>query len=249
MRTSALVIASLFVVASCSGSDDAADPSEESTTTSPADSPSTTSEMRPVPTVPPSTIEGQAVDDDAGDGVVEVAPTVAPPPVTVDPDAAPGETVAPPSTDLVGDPQPSPETTAPPPPETVAPPPPACDRLDAVGVPAEIEGFIQPIDTVEAFVDPDGCRYVAGEFVVEIWFVPLDEVRNDWFERVGVEPVAEAGGEAVGLDGSRGPDGSSGAGYTVAVAGGGQGVIVSVADFAGADLTAGFVAALAAQAG
>ncbi len=241
--TSILVLAAILV-ASCTDDGDG-DESVASTIAAQPDAPTTTSEMRPVPTVPPPTIEGQEPGDVLDDGLVEVAPTVAPTPAV-----STGSTpdVAPPTTEFVGDPQPSPDTTAPPPPETVAPPPPACERLAAAGVPDELAGWVQAVDASTPMSGVDGCRYETGDVVTEVWFVPLSDVREDWFRREGIEPVTVAGGDAVGLDGFRSAAGSTGPGYTVATVGGAQGVIVSVGDTADAELAADFVAALAAQA-
>lgn len=85
--------------------------------------------------------------------------------------------------------------------------------------------------------------------LVDVWFVPITDLDDDWYRRPGIEPVAEAGGAAVGLDGFLGHDGSTGPGYTVATAGTGEGVIVSVGDTQDARLAAGFIAAFAAQVG
>lgn len=253
----AIVVAVAAAGCSSGGADDvgadAAPVSSEPLPTSTIDpftpSPTTTSEMRPVPTVPSSNAEGQvaadagAADDDVdGDGVIPaptlVAPAASSPPVSV----------APPSTDLVGDPQPTPGTTTPLPPPTVEPPPAACDRLAEVAVGSQIEAFMQSVDTVSPVLGDQGCRYTAGSSVVEVWFIPLSELRDDWYLRPGIEPVAEAGGDAVGLPGFRGSDGSTGDGYTVATAGDADGVIVSVAGAVGDPLSAGFIAAIAAQA-
>ena len=238
-----IVLLGAVLVASCT--DDGEESAASTTVDRPA-APATTSEMRPVPTVPPSTIDGQEPGDVLDDGVVEVAPTIAPAPAGLPPEEP--EVVAPPTTEFVGDPQPSPDTTAPPPPETVAPPPPACERLAAAGVPEELAGWIQPVDTSTPISDVDGCRYETGNVVTEVWFVPLNEVREDWFRREGIEPVTFVGGDAVGLDGFRSAGGSTGPGYTVATVGGAQGVIVSVGDTADAELAADFVAVLASQA-
>ncbi|WP_162142079.1 hypothetical protein [Ilumatobacter coccineus] len=245
MMLKSIVLASVAALsmAACSGDDESSSESApvtvtESTPSTDADDEpftQTTGEMRPVPTVPPSTIEGQT--GDSGDGVIEVAPTlVPPPPPEVDPDE-PATTPVPPTTELVGDPQPSPDTTQPPPPPTVEPAPAACERLDPFGIDQIVadEGGSAATSTD---VDESTCLIESGSVSAEVFFVPVDQVRNDWYLRSGIEPVGEVGEEAVGFSSYLTPDGRVDAGYTIAVAGGREGVIVAVTGTSDARLVA-----------
>lgn len=244
LKSIALTSVVVLSVAACSGDDDASPESapvtvtESTPTTDEADDEAftqTTDEMRPVPTVPPSTIEGQS--GDSGDGVIEVAPTlVPPPPPAVDPDE-PATTPVPPTTDLVGDPQPSPDSTQPPPPPTVAPPPAACERLAPfdVGQIVADEGGAAATTTD---ADDATCRIESGSVSAEVFFVPVDQIRDDWYLRSGIEPVGEVGEEAVGFSSYLTPDGATGEGYTIAAAGGRDGVIVAVSGTSDARLVA-----------
>lgn len=247
----AVLGALVFSACTDDGSDDV-DGAAESDAAAPADdgslfsaSSTTAPPMRPVPTLTPDgEPEASELVDADGDGVVS-SPTLVPDPNAP---ATPADT-APPSTELVGDPQPEPAATTPTPPVTVAPPPPACDRLAALGVDDELAGVVAPVDSAEPVLDDTGCRYRAGGVIVDVWFVPLGDLDDDWYGRPGIEPVADAGGAAVGLVGFEGHDGTTGAGYTVATTGRTEGVIVSVGDTAAARTAAGSIASLAAQAG
>lgn len=247
------VLVAVLVVSACAGGDEETAPTgitADVTTTidltedlfEPAD------ESRPVPTVPPSTIDGAA--GTTTPGVVDAAPTIAPPPPpTVDPDN-PATSAAPPTTDVVGDPQPNPDTTArptTPPPTTLVPGPDACARLDDVGVPDAL-GDETGASVATEVLGPDVCRLTSASVVAEIHFVPSSTVRDDWFQRDGVEPVAEVGGDAVGLRMFVPPGAAQQAGYTIAAIGGDRGVIVAVGGTADARLVAGELAVLAAQA-
>ncbi len=204
----------------------------------------TTDVMRPVPTVAPSTVAGQTGSDD---GVIEVSPTLAPPPPTpVDPDA-PATTASPPSTELVGDPAPSSDTTVPPPPPTAAPPPPLCDRLAEFEVAAEIGG-LAGADVSSDGSGVDVCRFTAGSSVVEVTTIPAAQVRDVWFEREGIEPVAEVGGDAVGIDGFADPAGAvQSDGYTVALIGGRDGAVIAVRGAPDDQVMASFVGVFVRQ--
>jgi len=237
-----LAVAPLLFIAACSGDDSGPTVAEAPVTASPATTTTVAGQTRPVPTVPPSTIEGQVVSDD---GVVDASPTIAP--VPVDPNA-PTTSVVAPTTDLVGDPQPDPtETSAPPP-----PPPPgepdACERLsdfDIVGVIAETAG----VATSAELVSDDVCRYTAGAFVAEVHFLSIAEVRDDWYQRSGIEPVGEVTSDAVGFGSFVPPGSAGGAGYTIALEGGSRGVVVAVTGSGDARRVAGQVAIFANQAG
>ncbi len=206
-------------------------------------------ETRPVPTVPPSTLPGE-VTTVAGTepGVVDASPTIAPAPV--DPNA-PTTSVVAPTTDLVGDPQPNPDTTGappPPPPPTAADDPDACERLadfDIVGVIADTAS----VATTGELVADEVCRYAAGAFVAEVHFVPAAEIRDDWNKRDGIEPVGEVASDAVGFGSFIPPGSPPGAGYTIALEGGSLGVIVAVTGTGDARRVAGQIAIFANQAG
>lgn len=198
---------------------------------------------RPVPTVPPSTIEGQS---GAEPGVVEVSPTIAP--VPVDPNE-PTTSVLPPTTELVGDPQPEPGVTAPPPPPPTTTPgdPDACAQLAAFDLVGSIVSAGGPATTAEPVTD-EVCRYTSGAFVTEVHFMSVAEVRDDWFARSGIEPVGEVSGDAVGFSSFIPPGSSGGDGYTIAVEGGARGVVIAVGGSDDARFVAAQVAIFAGQA-
>ena len=232
----------LTVAAGCSGDDDTPDAGSSAVPTSTIEvAPSSTSLMREVPTVPSSTLLGQSEPE--ADGVIVAAPTIAPAPppeAGADPDVA----TAPPSTEIIGDPQPSPEVTSPPlptlPPDAPGPPPP-CERLAAFDAAGEVEAETGAAAS-STDIDPEGCRISSGAVTVEVFFVERSTVESDWFQRQGIEPVGQVSGDAVGFSTFSTPDGRSGDGYTIAVTGGRDGVVVAVS---GPD--AGLVAAAVAQ--
>lgn len=177
-------------------------------------SPPTTEEMRPVPPPPaPSPAPSPA------------SPPAPPPVVSSSPAASTSPT---PSTALVGDPQPTPGTTGFPPPPTVTPPSDACTRLDDVGVVQIVTDTVNAGTVTVTRVDDSICRLEAESFVVEVGFVSLAEIRDDWYRRSGIEPVGEVGGDAVGFGSFVAPSGALAEGYTIAIAGGRDGVIVAV---------------------
>jgi hypothetical protein len=236
-----LLVVVPLLVAACS--DDGSDPTVAAGTATASTATTTTVEgqTRPVPTVPPSTIEGQV---DAGDGVVDASPTIAP--VPVDPNA-PTTSVVAPTTDLVGDPQPNPDTTSAPPPPPPIDDPDACVRLadfDIVTVIADTGAGATSADLVTDEV----CRYSAGPFVAEVHFVSVSEIRDDWFKRDGIEPVGEVASDAVGFGSFIPPGSPPAAGYTIAVEGGSRGVVVAVTGTGDARYVAGQVAIFAKQA-
>ena len=238
IRRSLLVLA-VCAASACSGSSDDAVVADADAATSDVvttddpdlsgdDLTASTAEMREVPTVPPSTIDGQT--EAASDGVIVAAPTIAPlPPPVVDPDQS-ADPVAAPTTDLVGDPQPSPDATVPaplPPPEGAAPPPEACVILADFGVLDRVSS-VSGSNATEDRLDAQACRYVAGAVTVEVYFLPASVIRDDWYRRAGIEPVGEVGGDAVGFGSFVTPSGASGSGYTIAISGGGGGAVVAV---------------------
>lgn len=217
-----VALASMAIVSGCSGSDsssaESAVESAVATTVSTDDLFVDSGEMRPVPTVPASTVLGQTGVGD--DGVIEVSPTLAAP------QAPGGDSVPPPSTDLVGDPQPVPGAAS-----TVAPPPlvpiaDACIRLSEVGVPDLIAAESGVSPTVEA-IDDTSCRFEFDGRLVEVYMVPAAQIDDDWAFRRGVEPVGEVS-RSVGFSSFITPDGDGGGGYTIALAAGLEGAVVAV---------------------
>jgi hypothetical protein len=224
----------LLVVSSCSrGRDDATLPGS-----------TTPDVMRSVPTVPVGTVGDPAL--------VSTIVSPPPPPPPLDPNA-PIVSVAPPPTELVGDPQPIPNATNPPPP-TAPPsddaplPPDACTRLASFGI-EQVVSERSGQSAESELLSADVCRISSGDLVAEIAFISLDAFRNDWSRRDGIEPVGDVSGDAVGLASFQTPSGGSGVGYTIAVAGGDRGVVVSASAPSDARLLAADVAVFAQQAG
>lgn len=185
--------------------------------------PTTTDGMRPVPTVPPSTVLGQS---GAAGGVIEIAPTlVPPPPPTIDP----GE-IAEPTDDVVAAPTTAATVSAAP---AAAAPAEACARLAGVGV-ADLltDGSDDGGVSTEELADAT-CRWERGGTVVEVRVVTAEEVRDDWALRPAAAPVDELGDGAVGFDGVSAGDGTTDVGYTIAAVVGADGVIVTVQASAG----------------
>ncbi len=206
-----------------------------------------TEDPSPVPTVPGSTLPGQV---GGSGGVIDAVPTiVATTLAPFDPDDPPA-TSAPPTTAFIGDPQPLPGTTAVPLPPTIAPPAPLCDRLNDDGIGELFADAVAPLGggpvVVESTSDT-ACQYSAGSVVAEFSVISLESLRNDWFKRTGIEPVGEVGGDAVGLGHFIALEGTTAAGYTVAIAGGREGIIVAVGASSDARVIAARLAAIAAQ--
>lgn len=252
-KCAGVLVAAVLALAACSGSDEpngVSDPDgivEDSLQPNTAVSSTVASETRTVPTVPPSTVPGQTQTGTTEPGVINAAPTIVPEqPAPADPDA-PAASQAPPTTDLIGDPQPSPDTTAAPLPPTVVPRAPACERLIDFGVDAVVVENAGSTPTVDDFA-AGACRFEAGSIVAEIYFVPQATIRDDWYQRDGIEPVGEVSGEAVGISSFVPPAGSASNGYTIALVGGGEGVIVAVSGTADARFIAGQIAIFANQA-
>lgn len=224
------LVAFVLACAACSGGGDEATPATGEVTTS-----SATDEIFTPTGSDPETATS-----------IDTGPTTE----ITEPDPA-ATNATPPSTDLIGDPQPDPEATRPPPPSTApgAPPPPAaCVRLAAFGVEEVVEDRTGQ-STISEIVSNEVCRIRSGDVLVEVHFVTVDEVLDDWVRRDGVEPVGQVGPDAVGLNGFMTPSGDSGAGYTVATLGNAQGVVVAASASIDAPVYAADVAVFAQQAG
>jgi hypothetical protein len=170
--------------------------------------------MRPVPTVPVDDPSG-AVSGPAGAATTTILP------VTDE------EALAPPVTELIGDPQPDPdsEVTLPPLPEQ--PMIDACDRSSDLAITDMVASSVGEQVDVESISD-DACRFVAGDAVAEIHYVSESTVESDWFVRSGIQPVGAVTGDAVGLVGFVPPGSASASGYTIALVSRRQGAIVAV---------------------
>lgn len=168
-------------------------------------------EMRSVPTVPDpaSTPAAESVVDDAAT-VMEAA------------DAG-----APPTTALIGDPRPNPDSTATLPPLPDAPVVDACSRLAEYSA-SEIVGAAAGTAVVGESMSQDACRFTGGATVAEIHFLPEATVMADWFRRDAIEPVGEVGGDVVGLLAFVPPGSSPSEGYTLALVSRRQGAVVAV---------------------
>jgi hypothetical protein len=154
-------------------------------------------EMRPVPTVP---IVGDTAVDEAE---------------------------APPVTELVGDPQPDPDSRDTLPPLPDAPVVNACDRLDELATADAIGTAIGSPVEVEAIWD-QACRFTAGDAVAEVHYVPEAAVESDWFRRDAIEPVGAVTADAVGIAEFVPPGSDPADGYTIALISRRQGAVVAV---------------------
>jgi hypothetical protein len=157
--------------------------------------------MRPVPTVP------------TGDTAV---------PVSIADDA-----LAPPVTEVVGDPQPDPDS-----PDTLPPLPDqpvvnACSQLDDLSTADVIGAAVGSRVSVESIWD-EACRFTSGTALVEIHYVPDQTVNSDWFRRDGIEPVGAVGGDAVGIATYAPPGSDEAPGYTIALVERRHGAVVAV---------------------
>jgi hypothetical protein len=162
-------------------------------------------EMRPVPTVPA-----------AGDTVAEDGAEV------------------PPVTELVGDPQPNPDSGDPLPPLPDAPVVNACERLNELATADVIGTAVGSQVEVESIWD-QACRFTAnaagsggGDVVVEIHYVPEAAVDSDWFRRDAIEPVGAVTADAVGIAEFAPPGSDPADGYTIALISRRQGAVVAV---------------------
>jgi hypothetical protein len=252
-KCAAVLVAVVLALAACSESDGSIGVSgrdgtvEDSLQPTTAVSSTVASETRTVPTVMPSTLPGQPQTGTIEPGVINAAPTIAPEqPASAASDAS-ATSQAPPTTDLIGDPQPSPDTTAAPPPSTLVPPPPACERLIGVGVDGVVADNAGSISIVDDFA-VGACRFDAGFIVVEVSFVSQATIRDDWYQRAGIEPVGEVGGEAVGISSFIPLTGPVSDGCTIALVGGSEGVVVAVRSTSDARSIASQIAIFANQA-
>ena len=170
--------------------------------------------MRPVPTV--------AVSDPSGaaSGPVGAATTTILP-VTDE------EALAPPVTELIGDPQPDPDSPVTLPPLPAQPVIDACDRLNELATADTIGASVGERVVVESIAD-DACRFTAGDAVAEVHYVSEATVESDWFERSGIQPVGAVTGDAVGVAGFVPPGSESAGGYTIALVSRRHGAIIAV---------------------
>lgn len=162
-------------------------------------------EMRPVPTVP---VAGDTVADSGAE--------------------------APPVTELVGDPQPDPDSRDTLPPLPDAPVVNACDRLDELATADVIGTAIGSRVEVESIWD-QACRFTTdaagsggGDVVAEVHYVPEAAVESDWFRRDGIEPVGAVTADAVGIAEFAPPGSDPADGYTIALISRRQGIVVAV---------------------
>jgi len=165
---------------------------------------SSTGEMRPVPTVPPTPAPGEEIV------VAPVSPTG---PVT---------------TDVVGDPRPDPDS------EVELPPLPdvadfdACVRLGDFQVAEQFAAAAGGGETTADPLDDRGCRFRAGSGVAEIHYLSEDVIASDWFRRDGIEPVGDVAADAVGIAAFIASGSDSGSGYTIALVSRREGAVVTV---------------------
>jgi hypothetical protein len=165
---------------------------------------SSSAEMRPVPTVPPTSAPGEEI---------VVAPEVSSEPVT---------------TDVVGDPRPDPDSdvTLPPLPDVPVVDP--CTRLVDVQVAEQLGAAL---GTGVATVEPIGdtvCRFTAGAGVAEVHFLPETVIESEWFRRNGIEPLGDVTADSIGIAEFAAPGSDVGAGYTIALVSRRQGAVVAV---------------------
>jgi hypothetical protein len=170
--------------------------------------------MRPVPTVATTDASG-AAPGPAGAATTTILP------VTDE------EALAPPVTELIGDPQPDPDSPVTLPPLPEQPVVDACVRSAELATADTIGAFVAERVDVES-TSGDACRFTAGDAVVEVHFVSESTVESDWFERSGIEPVGAVTGDAVGVAEFVPPGSESADGYTIALVGRRQGAIVAV---------------------
>jgi hypothetical protein len=165
---------------------------------------SSSAEMRPVPTIPPTLAPGEEI---------AVAPENPTEPVT---------------TELVGDPRPDPDSDVALPPLPEALPFDACVRLSEYQV-AEQFGAAAGVGVASAEPVADGaCRFTAGSGVAEIHYLSEGVIESDWFRRDAIEPVGDVGADAVGIAEYLAPGSDSGAGYTIALVSRREGAVIAV---------------------
>lgn len=170
--------------------------------------------MRPVPTV------ATAEDSGAAPGPV-AAPTTTILPVTDE------EALAPPVTELIGDPQPDPDSPVTLPPLPEQPVVSACDRSNELATVDTIAASVGERVEAESISD-EACRFTAGDAVIEVHYVSESTVESDWFERSGIQPVGAVTGDAVGVVEFAPPGSESASGYTIALVSRRQGAIIAV---------------------
>ena len=170
--------------------------------------------MRPVPTVATTAIPG-AASGSAGAATTTILP------VTDE------EALAPPVTELIGDPQPDPDSPVTLPPLPEQPAIDACLRLSELATADTIGASVGEPVRVESISD-DACRFTAGDVVAEVHYVSESTVESDWFERSGIQPVGAVTGDAVGVVEFVPPGSESANGYTIALVSRRQGAIVAV---------------------
>lgn len=216
-RSGALALALSFsvVVAGCSWS------RLDETSTGESSAGPTIGEMRTVPPVP------------------SAAPTVPSSPTSV---PAPGEEGAAPgavssdtpsdtqpvpmTTEVLGDPQPDPDSDVTLPPLPDAPIVAACTRLAELRA-AEQFGTASAVATTESLGEL-GCRFTSGPAVAEIHYLSEDVIESDWFRREAIEPVGEVTSDAVGVAVFATPGSDADAGYTIALVSRREGAVIAV---------------------
>ena len=170
--------------------------------------------MRTVPTVPPTTLPGEAGDGGASGGEGAAG--------TDEVDGIP------PSTVYVGDVAVDPGVNSLPPPETVpGQVPEACVRLAPVGA-ADLVGMAAGTPAVTESIWDGACRIVAGPIVAEVHFVSEQAVNDDWFRRDGIEPAGDVGSDVVGIGEFVAPGSDVADGYTFALVSAREGAIIAV---------------------
>ena len=170
--------------------------------------------MRPVPTVATTAIPG-AASGSAGAATTTILP------VTDE------EALAPPVTELIGDPQPDPDSPVTLPPLPEQPVIDACLRLSELATADTIGASVGEPVGVESISD-DACRFTAGDVVAEVHYVSESTVESDWFERSGIQPVGAVTGDAVGVVEFVPPGSESANGYTIALVSRRHGAIIAV---------------------
>ncbi len=170
--------------------------------------------MRPVPTVTTTDASG-AVPDPSGAATTTILP------VTDD------EALAPPVTELIGDPQPDPDSAVTLPPLPEQPVINACDRLNEFATADTIGAAVGGQVEVESIWD-EACRFTVGDTVAEVHYVSESTVESDWFERSGIQPVGAVTGDAVGVAEFAPPGSDAANGYTIALVSRRHGAIIAV---------------------
>jgi hypothetical protein len=163
--------------------------------------------MRPVPTV--------ASPDASGAATTTMLP------VTDE------EALAPPVTELIGDPQPDPDSPVTLPPLPEQPVINACDRLNELATADTVGASVGERVEGESISD-EACRFTAGAAVVEVHYVSESTIESDWFERSGIQPVGAVTGDAVGVAEFVPPGSGSATGYTIALVSRRHGAIIAV---------------------